>query len=591
MRHFHASLAASSVLLAAAVAVAGPIPGASIPAPLAAALARGDTRVLVIGDSISTATIGDPTFSNHSPILVGMMRRWQPMRWHGVPVSAPGIPFGSYTTMRGVGAASASNTDTSNFSTTMNLGSPMPDGRTGFATDNVIRIVRTGADLADGNAARAEMTLYPLGPVGNPASQSLLDSRTLVLRHIVYTSEAIAMIPALAARVSNPAGTFVATLAPQPIPVAPSGWHALDFPVGAALAPPFDRAQDALRVRTLIDPSVGRGFNLAHMGGIFLDPAAPGLQIHAIAQGGWNNVDHLNTQGTSGRGYTNDGLRANLQIFGMTDPGVTPVVMITTGANIAPGEAANGGASPVYEANVRAIMARARAAVLDSGGAEPWFLLVNMYSISLPPPDSLTRSRAERLWTIALDTPRTGFIDLTDLLGERGDDFPSAWYYNQPETTLAADYPGGPTLTLTNASAFVPPGSIYMTTPGFSSVATFGGRTGNTLTGVVAGGWPMAAGARVFNYGADLHLSLAGSEAAAQAMWDAIVAADVCPSTDFDGDGDAGTDADIEAFFAVLGGLPCSSGACGSIDFDGDGDEGTDADIETFFLVLGGGAC
>jgi hypothetical protein len=58
-------------------------------------------------------------------------------------------------------------------------------------------------------------------------------------------------------------------------------------------------------------------------------------------------------------------------------------------------------------------------------------------------------------------------------------------------------------------------------------------------------------------------------------------------SADFDHDGDAGTDADIEAFFACLGGNCCP--ACGSADFDGDGDTGTDSDIEAFFRVLGGG--
>jgi len=58
---------------------------------------------------------------------------------------------------------------------------------------------------------------------------------------------------------------------------------------------------------------------------------------------------------------------------------------------------------------------------------------------------------------------------------------------------------------------------------------------------------------------------------------------------DFDGDGDSGTDLDIEAFFTCLGGDCCPS--CGLPDFDGDGDSGTDLDIETFFRVLGGGSC
>jgi hypothetical protein len=63
----------------------------------------------------------------------------------------------------------------------------------------------------------------------------------------------------------------------------------------------------------------------------------------------------------------------------------------------------------------------------------------------------------------------------------------------------------------------------------------------------------------------------------------------LCGSADFDGDGDVGTDADIEAFFNCLAGNCCPS--CGSADFDGDGDLGTDADIEAFFRVLVGGSC
>jgi hypothetical protein len=65
----------------------------------------------------------------------------------------------------------------------------------------------------------------------------------------------------------------------------------------------------------------------------------------------------------------------------------------------------------------------------------------------------------------------------------------------------------------------------------------------------------------------------------------------LCGSADFNCDGDVGTDADIEAFFACLAGncpgAPCMSSA----DFNGDGDVGTDADIEAFFRVLAGGSC
>ncbi len=61
-------------------------------------------------------------------------------------------------------------------------------------------------------------------------------------------------------------------------------------------------------------------------------------------------------------------------------------------------------------------------------------------------------------------------------------------------------------------------------------------------------------------------------------------------AADFNHDGDLGTDSDIDAFFACLGGNCCP--ACdNAADFNGDGDLGTDADIEAFFRVLGGGAC
>ncbi len=64
-----------------------------------------------------------------------------------------------------------------------------------------------------------------------------------------------------------------------------------------------------------------------------------------------------------------------------------------------------------------------------------------------------------------------------------------------------------------------------------------------------------------------------------------------CGSADFNCDGDIGTDADIESFFACLAGncpaAPCTSSA----DFNHDGDIGTDADIESFFRVLAGGPC
>jgi hypothetical protein len=89
-----------------------------------------------------------------------------------------------------------------------------------------------------------------------------------------------------------------------------------------------------------------------------------------------------------------------------------------------------------------------------------------------------------------------------------------------------------------------------------------------------------------------LRLSGNGSNNANVQLVDAISVVVPGPRTcvaDFNGDGDVGTDADIEAFFACLAGTCCST--CGSPDFNGDGDVGTDADIESFFSVLAGGPC
>jgi probable HAF family extracellular repeat protein len=62
-----------------------------------------------------------------------------------------------------------------------------------------------------------------------------------------------------------------------------------------------------------------------------------------------------------------------------------------------------------------------------------------------------------------------------------------------------------------------------------------------------------------------------------------------CCGMDYNCDGDAGSDADIESFFACIAG---NCPACQyNADFDGDGDVGTDHDIESFFRVLAGDCC
>jgi hypothetical protein len=79
-----------------------------------------------------------------------------------------------------------------------------------------------------------------------------------------------------------------------------------------------------------------------------------------------------------------------------------------------------------------------------------------------------------------------------------------------------------------------------------------------------------------------------------EVAWDVVTDARLrtragCGTSDFDGDGDFGTDADIEAFWRCFAGDCCP--ACFGADFNGDGDTGTDADIEAFYRVLAGAAC
>ena len=81
----------------------------------------------------------------------------------------------------------------------------------------------------------------------------------------------------------------------------------------------------------------------------------------------------------------------------------------------------------------------------------------------------------------------------------------------------------------------------------------------------------------------DSGTTVTGSDLAA---FDAMAGAPSCApcTTDFDGDGDEGTDADVEAFMAAIAGSACAT--CANLDIAGDGDEGTDADIEAFFAIL-----
>ncbi|HYF14488.1 MAG TPA: hypothetical protein VD971_05370 [Phycisphaerales bacterium] len=64
-----------------------------------------------------------------------------------------------------------------------------------------------------------------------------------------------------------------------------------------------------------------------------------------------------------------------------------------------------------------------------------------------------------------------------------------------------------------------------------------------------------------------------------------------CDSIDFNGDGLFPDNQDLEDFFSVFGGGPCSTGTCSDIDFNNDCLFPDNSDLEAFLNVFGGGPC
>jgi len=71
----------------------------------------------------------------------------------------------------------------------------------------------------------------------------------------------------------------------------------------------------------------------------------------------------------------------------------------------------------------------------------------------------------------------------------------------------------------------------------------------------------------------------------------AVLALTACDCIDFNGDGLFPDNQDLQDFFDVFGGGPCSTGTCGDLDFNNDQLFPDNADIEDFLSVFGGGPC
>jgi lysophospholipase L1-like esterase len=465
---------------------------------------------------------------------------------------------------------------------------PWPGNIQGFGTEVGLRVQFNGGGEQWWNP-RASFRLYNSEWQGaSPVSRELLRRPNLHVRNIVYTSPAMVGIQDLVISMYNETGAAVhlGDLTSAPVDNSRTGWVGVDFPVGPALPPAFDREAHDLRIDVL-PRTAGNQAEYITNGVLFYDPSTPGLQVHAIAQGGWNALDHVTTTGDY-RGYSDLGIQENLRVMGFADPGVTPVVMITIGSNVGPGESDAQGATELFSDRVRQIIARYDAALDAIGAPEPYFLLVGMYSLDLPP-DNYGRDRARRMYEISQEAPRRAFINLNLILGTKGQDFNAAWYFRQAETTVTQTALPGSPINVASTALFIRANDYFYATDGVTGqLGTFNSYTATQLLGTSFSS-PIPVGARLTPGAGDVHLSRAGSDRVAQAMWEEIIAALPAPCRpDYDLDGDPGTDADIEAFFACLAGDCCP--VC-SPDYDGDGDPGTDADIEAFFRVLAGHPC
>jgi len=289
---------------------------------------------------------------------------------------------------------------------------------------------------------------------GSLASE-MIGRGDLRVRHIVYTAPGMASVPQI--RFSR-SGDSPVTMA-YPAAGATPRWAGMDFPARSAQStwnPDAEVFESASSMDYAFAWTPGQAREYITTGTMFYDAASTGMSVICLANGGDNSLDHLRTQATfaqpgwywnRNRGFHDDGLVSWLDAHDMTGPGVCPVVMVTVGTNIANPD--NGGnwetvaglSTEVYANNVRAIIARYRAAYAQRG-LDPYFLLVSMYDFGEGFPNPFIDSRAERMYEVKVTDAkpeRIGFVSMPALMGyANGGGFLESWYHTPTDFHLSS---------------------------------------------------------------------------------------------------------------------------------------------------------
>lgn len=421
--------------------------------------------MVVLGDSITNPIYGtffaDGSDRTHFPPQNGFHNVWTPTEgWYAVNVPIVGLSGGSggYMNWRGVGAFARYWEEGRSYGPRIS-GSDLPGGAIGWVVDAAARWDFVGAPLQPA-ALRMTSTLFtPVSQTGElnhgSLASEMIGRGDLRVRHVVYTAPGMVTVPSV---LFTRTGDSAITMA-YPQPGATPRWAGMDFPARSAQStwePDVAKFDMSTSMNYPFAWTPGQGRSYVTSGTMFYDAASTGMSILSLANGGDNTLDHLRTQQNfaqpgwfwgRNRGYHEDALLSWLDAHDMTQPDVTPVIMVTLGTNTAnPDNGTNHESikemsTEWYAYNLRAIIAKYRA-VYAQRGLDPYFLLVSMYDFGEGFPNQFIDTRAERMWEVRQTDPkpeRIGFVSLPALMGyANGGGFLTEWYHESWDFHLSS---------------------------------------------------------------------------------------------------------------------------------------------------------